>query len=110
MERPNIDGIDPDIQCYIYYLECIVNAHPKLQREISKTLDVIADDLALLNRGEKDGFKILTGFKDDKLFDRIMVVLKMKNDLKGAALSQIETDTPVKRKITKMQDITLNGK
>ena len=106
MKRPEIEGIDPDIQNYIWWLEGIVNSHSDFDRELSNTLQVLSQDLKLANSGSQSGYKLLSGNKDDKIFERIMTIIKMKSQMKNIALVETE-ETTIKKKKTNSQDFVL---
>lgn len=109
MNKPDIDGIDPDVQNYIYYLEGRLNGFPEFQQELSYTLHVLAEDLRLANTGAQTGYKLLSGNKDDKIFERIMAMIKMQGQMKNASLIETE-ETTVKKKKTNIQDFIVTKK
>ena len=106
MKKPEIDGIDADVQNYISYLESRLNGYSEFQLEISHTLHVLAEDLKLANSGATSGYKLLSGNKDDKIFERIMTMIKMNAQMKNVSLVETE-ETTVKKKKTNIQDFVL---
>lgn len=103
MKRPGLDGLDPDVQNYIWWLETRLDGSTEFQQELSTTLHVISEDLKLANTGATSGYKLLSGNKDDKLFERIMTLIKMNSQLKSLSLIELN-DEPVKKKKTNIQD------
>lgn len=106
MKRPEIEGIDPDVQNYIWWLESRLNGHSDFQQELSHTLQVLSEDLKLANSGAQSGYKLLSGNKDDKIFERIMLMIKMNAQMKNVALVETE-ETTVKKKKINVQDFVL---
>lgn len=108
MKKPNIDGIDPDVQNYIWYLESRLNGYSEFQQELSNTLHVLAEDLKLANNGERSGYKLLSGNKDDKVFERIITLIKAQSQIKSVALLDAE-EPQIKKKKVNIQDFVLNS-
>jgi hypothetical protein len=108
MQRPSnkLDDIDPDIQNYIWWLESKLNGYTEFQKEMSNTMNVLADDLRLANAGATSGYKLLSGNKDDKIFERIMTMIKMQNQMKSASLVETE-EAVIKKKKTNIQDFVV---
>lgn len=112
MKRPDIDGIDPEIQNYIWFLENTLNGPSELQKELSFMCHVLAEDLRLVNSGATKGFLLLSGNKDDKIFERILTLVKNQSDFKSLTLVELENPEnkkPDKKKMN-IQDFVIKPK
>lgn len=86
MDRPNVISADSAVIAYIEYLEGCLNGANELQKELAFTCHILAEDLKLANNGKVSGFKLLSGNKDDKIFERIFIMVKNKTDLASLSL------------------------
>jgi hypothetical protein len=72
----------------------ILNGVPELQVQLSHLCAKIASEIQLINSGNVTELPILRG--DDKLFEKLMVVVKMRNDLSLLSLlPKQEDDAPM---------------
>lgn len=64
----------------------ILNGASNLQIQLSWMCHVLAEDIELANSGASEGFRLLSGNKDDKIFERLMTMVKMKTELGSLSL------------------------
>ena len=82
MKKPDLTKISPEILAYIEYLEG--RGVSKLQLELARVCDVLAEDFEKLANGKTD-FKLLSG--DYKTFTNLLAVVKNKKDFLALSLS-----------------------
>lgn len=114
MDRPEQLGDNKATTDYIEYLEGCLNGANELQKELAYTCHILAEDLKLANGGKVSGFKLLSGNKDDKIFERIFIMVKNKTDL--ASLSLLPKSEREKEKGNAFEEVSkrisekINGK
>lgn len=107
MKKPEIQKTDrKELVEYVEWASKVLDGPTRLQVQLALLCDVLADDIERVSTGETGKLKILTG--EAKLFEQVMIVVKAKSDLTALNLITIEDTVAPKKKITKMQDITLS--
>ena len=111
MKKPDLKvATNEELILYIEWAAPILEASGDLKTAIAGTVGAIAKELEKVNAGDMSDLPILKG--DDKLFEKINLIIKSKSDwITSATIVETEeTKTTTKKKITKMQDIVLKGK
>ena len=108
MKIPDTETADrKELVEYIEWASKVLTGPSRLQIQLALLCDVLADDIESVSTGQTGKLKILTG--EAKLFEQVMIVVKAKSDLNALNLITTLDDTSApKKKITKMQDITLS--
>ena len=89
MNKPNTTGMTPEQTAWCEQAWKMLSSVNEFSTVISETVGVINEDLRKLNKGEKT-FKILSG--EEKVFDRVVVLIKLQNDMKNLSLLPKEAD------------------
>ena len=88
----------------------ILNGVPELQIQLSHLCAKIAKEIEQINRGKTEDLPILRG--DDKLFEKLMSIVKMRNDLTSLTLmpksEEVTTGNPFEDVSNKVR-AKLNG-
>lgn len=88
MERPDITGLSKEQLEWFEWASKILYSANEFQVTISETVSVINSDLKLVNEGKKVGLRILNG--EEKIFDRVVVLVKLQNDMKSLSLVPVK--------------------
>jgi len=111
MKRPDLTTANKnELIEYIKWASSILDTAGDIKLAIVGTISAIAKELELVNIGKMEELPILKS--DDKLFEKINIIIKSKSDwITSATLVETEEiKATTKKKITKIQDIVLNGK
>lgn len=109
MKKPDIkEATREELIEYIEWSSKVLDGPSRLQIQLALLCDVLADDIGKVSKGEAGALKILTG--EAKLFEQLLAVVKNKADFAALTLITTTDEPTTKKKITKMQDIVLNGK
>lgn len=103
MKKPDITKLSKELIEYITKLENICYGATELQAQLSLMCHVLAEDMKLANSGATEGFKLLSGNKDDKIFERLMTMVKMKSDFALLSLLPKEDEQPIKGTKSKLK-------
>lgn len=90
MNKPNTTGMTHEQAEWCNQAWKILSATNEFQQVISETVAVINEDLRLINKGTKQGLKVING--EEKVFDRVVVLIKLQNDMKSLSLLPKEAD------------------
>lgn len=90
MKKPNLIGLTKEQRDYVEESWKIINAASKLQLSLALISDTIANDVDILSAGETEGLIILSSNKDDKSFERLVQVIKLKTELFSLSLQPKE--------------------
>lgn len=83
MKKPDTTGMTKEQTEWCDQAYRILSSTNEFQIVIAETVAVLNSDLRKVNTGGKD-FKILKS--DDKTFDRVVVLIKLQNDMKSLSL------------------------
>ena len=108
MNKPDLEKADrKELIEYIEWASRVLQGQSRLKIQMALLCDVLADDIEKVSKGQTGHLTILTG--EDKLFEHVLAVVKNKSDFDALTLIT-STEEITKKKVTKMQDIVLNGK
>jgi len=109
MKRPEIEITDrEELVSYIAYQDKILNGVSNLKKQILLLADAIAKELESINEGKDDPLKILKG--DEKLFERISLLVKNKADWMSLTITEETETTTVKKVKSNIQDFVVKPK
>ena len=104
MKKPDYETATLDeLRIYAQYQDKILEGAGDLQKMLAYTCSVIAEDLENVLAGNVDEMKFLSNNKDDKIFERFTVLVKLRTELSSLSLLPEEVETAVKAKVAKLK-------
>lgn len=104
MKKPDYTTATPDeVIAYAQHQDKILEGATDLQKMLAYTCSVIAEDLENALAGRADELKFLSNNKDDKIFERFTVLVKLKTELSSLSLLPAEVESAVKAKVAKLK-------
>lgn len=103
MKKPDYDSCTIfEVMAYANHLEAVLNGPTDLQKILAYTCSIIAEDLENVLAGNAD-LKFLSNNKDDKIFERFTVLVKLRTELSSLSLLPAEVEKAVKEKVAKLK-------
>lgn len=100
MKKPDYETCTKDeLVAYTKWQDSILDGPTYLQKILAYTCQIIGEDLELALTGASEGFKFLSGNKDDKIFERFTTIVKLRGDL--SQLSILPKEEPIVSKSIK---------
>ncbi len=104
MKKPDYEtATREELLIWIAYQDKILDGPNDLQKMLSYTCSMIAEDLEMVLAGNNADLKLLSGNKDDKIFERITVLIKLKTEFSSLSLLPEEIEKAVKSKVSKLK-------
>lgn len=104
MKKPDYEiCTKEELVAYAKWQDSILEGPTYLQKVLAYTCQIIAEDLELALTGENEGFKFLSGNKDDKIFERFTTIVKLRGDLSLLSLLPKEEAIVAKGVKTKLK-------
>ena len=104
MKQPNYDtATREEILEWAKYQDKILDGPNDLQKMLAFTCSIIAEDLENIIADKHEDLKILSNNKDDKIFERITILTKLKNEFSSLSLLPLEEEKAIKAKVAKLK-------
>ncbi len=104
MKRPDYATCTrEELLAWAEYQDKILDGPNDLQKMLAYTCSVMAEDLEKIIADKHEDLKILSNNKDDKIFERITVMAKLKNEFSSLSLLPTEVEEAVKAKVAKLK-------
>ncbi len=104
MKRPDYTTCSHDeLLAWAEYQDKILEGPTDLQKMLAYTCSVIAEDLENVLANKSEELKFLSNNKDDKIFERFTVLVKLRTELSSLSLLPAEEEKAIKAKVAKLK-------
>lgn len=105
MKRPQTSNISNEWLKYVEYLEG--RGIQQLQLTLANVCNILAQEINLAVEGKNESLKILVS--DDKIFEKILAIVKAKKDFDALTLITTSEETTVKKVKKNIQDFVVKS-
>jgi len=104
MKKPDYEtATREELLLWIAYQDKILDGPNDLQKMLSYTCSLIAEDLEMVASGQTENLRLLSGNKTDATFERITILVKLKTEFSSLSLLPEEVEKAVKSKVAKLK-------